>query len=598
MDLRTLADEIRSAAHGTKTALVERRARELGCSPKTLYAQLKPIMSVLRSRKRRSDAGTTSLNRSELLWVAAAHEETRRQTGTGTLPLDEVIAVGRANGRIRAERIDAATGELKPLSTSTVRRGLRQHHMHESALAAATPAARLASLHPNHVWQIDASVSRQFYLADDGTRVMPKSEFYRGKPGNFTRIADRRLWRYIVTDHASGVIEPFYVLGAESAANLLSALIHAMTQRPTGTMHGVPKILMADPGSAVNAEATRTFCRSLGVELLVHGVGNARVTGQVEKSHHLVETHFEALLKFAEPVRSLEAINRFAQEWAYRHNATRAHTRTGMSRRDGWLRITREQLVLAPSIDVLRELAHSKPRPSVVRDCMVRLKNEMYDTRGIPGLVNGMKVDVIVNALDPESSVRVLLPGTASDQPVQYVAPRIPRGEHGFLATAATIGVEFRSPPETPADAARKELDRVAMEVRTDEEAKAARKAKRLPFGGTIDPLKHLRQVDVPPHLPRAGTPAQVAAVSVVAAQRIEPELPKRDFPPYSHAEAIRTILPLLAARGLEWSAAMLEDTVARYPEGVPYDELETWTEALWQRHRLQVVRTADGAGG
>lgn len=589
--LPAIVDEIRSAPHGSKRAIVERAARELGCSPQTLYRQLKPMMATLRTRKRRSDAGTTSVDRDTALWVAAAREETRRLTGTGTLPLDQVVEVGRANGRIRAERVDAATGEVRPVSVSTIRRGLRKHFVEESQLAATSPATQLASAHPNHVWQIDASVSRQFYLADDGAQVMPKAEFYRGKPKNFARIADRRLCRYVVTDHASGCIELFYVLGAESTANLLSALIHAMTQRGAGTMHGVPKILMADPGSAGQSGQMVNFCRALDIRQLTHAVGNARVTGQVEKSHHIVETHFEALLRFAKPVTSLEEINLLAQEWTYRHNATRVHTRTGLTRRDGWLRITPEQLVLAPSIELLRQLPNSAPKACVVRDCMIQFKGARYDVRGIPGLINGDRVEVVVNALDATGSVRVLMPGQTDDQPVQYLAPRIERDELGFLGSAALIGAEFRGAPETPADAARKELERLAMQVATDAEAKAARKARRTPFDGEIDPLKHLREAQVPQHLPRAGTPSRVEVAAVVAARRIEPELPKREFAPYSHYEAARTLMPLLRARGLAWSAAMLEDTIARYPEGVPYDSIDEWAETLWQRYRLQIVQ-------
>lgn len=591
--LHMLADEIRAAPRGTRTAIVERAARELGCSTQTLYARLKPIMATLRPRKRRSDAGTTSVERDDILWIAAAREETRRLTGSGTLPLEQVVDVGRANGKVRTARVDTTTGELRPVSLSTIRRGLRKHFVHESQLAASTPATRLASAHPNHVWQIDASVSRQFYLADDGAQVMPKAEFYRGKPKNFARIADRRLWRYVVTDHASGCIELFYVLGAESTTNLVSALIHSMTQRESGTMHGVPMILMADPGSAGQSSPMVNFCRALGIRQLTHAVGSARVTGQVEKSHHIVETHFEALLKFTAPVTSLEGINRQAQEWSYRHNATRVHTRTGRTRRNAWLSITPEQLVLAPSIDLLKQLPNSAPKPCVVRDCMVQFKGERYDVHGIPGLINGTRVDVVVNALDPTGSVRVLMPGEVDDQPMQYLARRIERNELGFLSTAAMIGEEFRGAPETPADAARKEIERLVMQVATDAEAKAARKAKRLPFGGEIDPLKYLREAHVPQHLPRAGTPARLEVATIVAARRIEPELPKREFAPYSHYEAARTLRPLLSARGLAWSAAMLEDTQQRYPEGVPYDEIETWADALWQRYRLQIVPDA-----
>lgn len=594
--LHIAANALLRARKGEKRTIIDQLASDLGCTRQTAYKRLQPLLAAVKPRKRRSDAGQTSLPRQEILWIAAAREETRRQTGTGTLPLQDVVAVGRANGSIRTERLDRLTGELRPVHVSTVQRALRRHALHESQLAAASPAARLRSEHPNHVWQIDASLSRQFYLADDGARVMPKAEFYRGKPKNFERISQRRLWRYVITDHASGCIEVFYVLGAESAANLVSALIHAMTDRPGGTMHGVPRILMADPGSAVTAAAITTCCQSLGIDLLVHAVGNPRATGQVENAHHLVETHFEALLKLTAPVSSLEEINTKAQQWAYSFNASKVHSRTGLKRRDGWLRIRPDQLVLAPPIDVLRQLPHSKPKTCVVRDCMIRFKNELYDVRGIPGLINRARVDVIVNALDPAGSIRVLMPGEQGNQPVQYLAPRIERGAFGFLATAATIGQEFRSPPETPADAARKEIDRLAMEVRTDAEAKAARKARKLPFGGTIDPLKHLRDVPVPPHLPRTGVQKEFQVANVVAAQRIEPDAPKREFAPYTHMEAINTIKPELERRGLTWSAAMLTDTVHRYPDGVPYDELHAWTDELWRRYRLQLVPAQEGA--
>src|SRR5690606_41424929 len=115
---------------------------------------------------------------------------------------------------------------VKQVGPPPIRRVMSRNNGHERELEAASPAARLSSPHPNSLWQVDAAICRQYYLADDGMRPMPKREFYRGKPQNFERISHRRVWRYAITDHASGAIEPFYVLGAESAANLTSALIY------------------------------------------------------------------------------------------------------------------------------------------------------------------------------------------------------------------------------------------------------------------------------------------------------------------------------------------------------------------------------------
>ncbi|WMT03330.1 hypothetical protein RDV84_00295 [Lysobacter yananisis] len=549
-------------------------------------------MAAMKPRKRRADAGAFALSRDEACSIAALVEETRRLTGTGALPVEDAVEILRSNGRINAARVDEATGEWRALSTSAICRAIRHYGFHREALSAPSPAARLSSPHPNHLWQIDASVSRQFYLADDGTQQMDKRVYYRGKPGNFERIADRRLWRYVVTDHASGCLELFYVQGAESSANLLAALMHTMTQRPTGTMHGIPKMLMMDPGSAVTAGMTRNFLEATGIEPIVNEVGNARAKGQVENAHYLVETHFEARLKLQAPVTSLEEINRLAQEWARGYNATRTHSRTGMTRRDGWLRITSDQLVLAPALDVLRQFAATPPKPCTVRDGFIRFKGGLYDVRGVPGLINGQRVNVIANALAAGDSVRVLMPGEADRQVVHYLAARVSTNAWGFVETAAEVGAEFKSLPETPADAARKELDRVAMEVRTDAEAAAARKSKRLAFGGKVDPMKPLRDAPVAPALPRAGRAADVE-VPVVVAQRIEPAPVRAELAALGHYDAATRLKPMVERAGGTWTPDMYARTAQRWPEGLPVDEVETWAVELLAppRSGLRVVQ-------
>lgn len=589
--LQDAASALLVAKRGEKSSIIEALAQHLGVSVATAHRRLSHITAAVKPRKRRTDAGRMALTRDEAMHIAALVEETRKLTGSGTLPTQEAVDILRSNGRIDAARIDTATGEWLPLSTSSICRALRAYGLHHDQLAAPTPAARLSSPHPNYLWQVDASVSRQFYLAADGTHVMPKAMFYRGKPGNFAKIADKRLWRYVVTDHASGCIELFYVLGAESSANLLASLMHSMTQRAIGTMHGIPRFLMMDPGSAVTASATRNFVDACGITLIINEVGNARAKGQVENAHFIVETHFEAALKLRAPVTSLEEINTLAQAWVQAYNATRIHGRTGMTRRDGWLRITRDQLTLAPPLEVLRAAANAAPKPCTVRDGMVRFKGGLFDVRDVPGLINGQKVPVLVNVMDADGSVRVLLPGSEDNKPVHYIAKRIGIGAWGFLETAVEVGSAFKALPETPADAARKELERVAMEVQTDAEAIQTRKAKRLAFGGTVDPMKPIRDTKIAPALPRAGTPSPMTAPAL-AERRIEPAPIRAELPSLNHVEAAMRLKPLVERAGQAWTAGMYARTAQHWPDGLPIDEVEAWavTLATPERGGLRVV--------
>ena len=88
---------------------------------------------------------------------------------------------------------------------------------------------------------------------------MDSAKFYKNKPANIARIASDRVWSYEITDHTSGWIYVEYVMGAESGENLCSVLINAMQERGgADVLHGVPKILYLDPGSANTAGMTKT----------------------------------------------------------------------------------------------------------------------------------------------------------------------------------------------------------------------------------------------------------------------------------------------------------------------------------------------------
>lgn len=575
--LATVAQAAEAAGHGGRTAIYSAAAARMGMSVATLLARLKQVRATA-PRKRRADAGGTSLTREEAVLIAATVEETRRLTSTGELALDEAVRTLRDAGKIQAGRVDFSTGEFHALSTSAIRRALRQYHCHPSQLSAPTAALSLRSDHPNHCWQMDASISRQFYLAPSGTEVMPIAEYYRGKPANFERINDKRLIRYDVVDHTTDHIRLFYVLRAESALNSTAALIHAMTPTDGIAMNGVPVRLEVDKGTR-NA-TLQNFCDSMGIELHAHATGNPRAIGSAEGGHNLIETTFEAPLKLRAPVVSIEEINRLADEWCRAYNATRTHSRTGMSRRDAWLRITPEQLRLAPAPEVLRELAMANPQICTVRDFHIRFRGQKWDVRELPGAFERQKLRVAINAYDSDT-VRVLITGE-DGRPAHFLAPRVRLDDWGFSLNGARIGAGFQSMPDSPVDAVRKEISRVAMGARTDAEAAAARKAKRVAFGGDLAPEQRWRAANVPDALPRAGTPHDVQAPDRVEPQRPLPTIrPEYTPTPLSHLEMARGMKRLLEDRGGTWSTELYVRMAALWPDGLPEERLDESLPAL-----------------
>ncbi len=107
----------------------------------------------------------------------------------------------------------------------------------------------------------------------------------------------------------------------ETYSAVCDVLIDAMQERGgNDILHGVPQILMMDPGSANTSAMARNLCRALRIRVIVHKPGAARVTGQVENARNLIERKFEAGLRF-QPVADLDELNAAAKTWRAWFNA-------------------------------------------------------------------------------------------------------------------------------------------------------------------------------------------------------------------------------------------------------------------------------------
>jgi len=568
--LVALAREIEQAPHGSKTALCLAAASELGITLATVYRKLKEV-TVAPSRKRRTDAGTSALERHEAELISAVLIQSIRDNDKQLSTLERAVERLRSNGKIIAGRVDTDSGEILPLSVDAISRALRAYGLHPEQVLRPAPAVELVSLHPNHVWQIDASISTQFYLADDGARTMSKAEFYDGKPENLRRIERQRLWRYVITDHTSGTLYLHYVLGAESAENLCHVLISAMQKRgEQDPFCGVPFMIMTDPGAAMTSAMFRNLCRALSIELIINKVGNARAKGQVEQAHNIVEREFESGLRLMDKPSTLEQINGLAGRWMRHYNATAIHTRHRRTRYGLWMSIKAEQLRIAPAADICRELAIAQPvTRKVTAKLRVPFRGAEYDIASVPGLMVGDTVLITRNPFRDESSAQLVMTG-ADGREHFHVIERIEKDDNGFAANGATrrvIGEGYNALGESQAEQTRKVLDQIATGTDSVEAAEKAKKAKVTPFGGEIDPFKEQANTALPAYLPKRGTELETRVT--VATVEIKP---------LSYVEAAKV---LRARLGASWSADSLAWLKSEYPNGVPEAELDSIVSRL-----------------
>ena len=246
--------------------------------------------------------------------------------------------------------------------------------------------------------------------------------------------------------------------------------------------------------------------------------------------------------------------------------------------------ITAEQLRLAPSVEVCRDLAVSTPEYRKVSNLLrVSFRGAQFDVASVPGVMVGEKLLITRNCWrDQDTAIAVLIGDDGREH--YHVIDKIGVDQFGFAETSATIGEQYKRHAETPAQVSRKVLEQLATDTTSEADAEAARKAKTVPFGGRIDPHKHVTDTVLPAYLPRRGTDLNVGAPTV-------------ELAPLTHVEAAKVLRPRLANL---WSAETFSWLQQRYPQGVPQEQLDTIEAELKRpmevmRAPLSLVRAAAG---
>ena len=585
--LNAIATKLGQLPHGGKTAFLKAEAAKLNMSVARLYKELEQVM-IKPERKKRSDAGKTALSLEDAQMISACILQAMRANNKKLGTVEETVKFLIANKEIDPTRVDKSTGEVITLSVSTITRALKQYRLHPEQLLRPEPVTHLRSLHPNHLWQIDASLCVLFYLPSEkkknelALQVMREQEFYKNKPQNIAKIVKDRVWRYVVTDHTSGCIFVWYVMGGENSENLCEAFIQAIQPKKDRLKFpfcGVPKMVMLDPGSANTGFGFKNLCQQLGVEIIINKVGNPRAKGQVEQANNQIERDFEGKLSFIR-VNSLSQLQAAANEWMMLFNSDKKHSRHGMTRFQGWQKIQADELRIPPPADYCRELVLSRPVERVVaNDLTISFEGRTFDVSALPFIQNQDKITVAKNPWKPFSAQvqRFDEHGKAYwlEVPEQIV------DGFGFAVNAAIVGQEYKAHADTAIQTHAKELEKLAMQADTLEQAAQNRKAKNLPFGGRIDPFAHQEKVlseSKTAYIPKRGTQMDYNKMDVQAAMLNKVELAK-----------------LLRARvleqGFDWALAM-ERLQAEYPEGAPESNLDLVFERITRPKLTLLMKT------
>lgn len=567
--LREIAAKLTAAEFGGKAAIVKTACEFLSLSKPQLYRELEKV-GFKSERKQRSDKGKTVVPTEVAEMIGGMVHVATRANGKKTLPMTTALEMLIADGK--APKVSAAT----------VARVMKQNMCHPKQLATPSAHTQQKSLHPNHVWQVDASVCVLFYLPKGGMQVMDEKKFYKNKPANVKKIENDRVIRYVMTDHYSGSIYVEYVTGSESSENLIEVFLNGIQKRSAQEpLHGVPNILYADKGCANTSGLFKNLLERLDVTFIAHATGNSQAKGQVENGNNIVETQFEGRLRFMQ-INNIQELNAHVASWRIYWNETKVHSRTKRTRNAVWQTIKPEQLRIAPPMELCRELISTVPVERTVKanltvsHAIQGYGSQDYDVRHVDGVYPKAKLQIVVNPYRAPCIDVITKDQYGND--VIYTCEPMQVDWVGFGNDAAIIGEEIKAMPQSKIDENRKRILKKAYDADTLEQVDKAIAKKKPAYEGQLNAMADVKAVEVPTYINRAG-------------EQMQTETSRRQVAPVNLIQAAKQIRGLV---GDLWTPECMAALKKSYPNGeVPQDvipEIAEGIKAATQKPKLRVV--------
>lgn len=417
-------------------------------------------------RKKRSDAGASSINEKDLSTVAALLQNSVRKNGKKTMSVENARSIMHQNG------FDV------PISTRQLSELLKTRTLSTESTSKPSPHQRMRTEYPNQVHFADPSVALMYFAPNGKQKFLRDDEVYKNKPFLEGR-ENLKCWRYVLTDHYSGTIcVRYYAAAGENSANMYDFLLYAWGKKkdPLYNFHGLPELLIWDCGSANISKPVTNALKALRVETKPHLPGNPRAKGQVENANNIVECQFESLLHLEE-VGSMEELNDAAERWCAAFNAnqlehrdtriTRAGRKIG-SRTMIWNWIKEEQLRELPDEEICRQIFTTGIQPRTVGGDLaisfVHPKNKAatrYSLSALPDIMVGMTVNV-QPILVSEEALALVSYQDRTGEIVSFEVKPIEYDRVGFDIAAPVFGQEYKSQPDTLIEKNTKALAEIA----------------------------------------------------------------------------------------------------------------------------------------
>ena len=568
-----IAKKLDTQPYGQKQVYLKETCERIGMPLQSLYDNLKAV-GYVSGKKIRTDKGITHIDLNDARLVCGIMINTRRKNEKRLVSCAEAIDMAFANAQIQQK-----------YNPGSLLRVAREHGFHPDQQSRATPHIEMKSLHPNHVWQVDASVGTLFYLPKGGVEFFDEREHYKNKPQNVEKASRDLCIRYVITDHYTGsIFLKYYSCSGESQEILFDVLVEGFSKQDKLLMHGVPHMLIMDKGSANTAHAVQAFLTKMHINHFAHSTGNSRAKGSVEKTQDIVECQFEGGLRLMKSqVQNVDELNILAQKWMVYFNSTKIHGRHKTTRWGLWQTIREQELRIAPAREVMEMLLTSKPQPKTVKgNLRVSFKgkgfaqSETYSVAHIPNVRVGEKVMVTVNPYRAPN-IDIIMIDYQGKETIHECVPLV-IDEAGFSENAVTFGEKMVSAIDTVLDTERKENLKAAYAgAETLTEAKAAQKKGVQLYDGKIDPFKHMDDKKIPMYIERPGTEMDIAT-------------PRQVLEPISIAEAAKRIK---ATMGESYPADGYTRLKAEYGTSIDPMILDTIVEDWLKPDHLRIIKTA-----
>jgi hypothetical protein len=562
-----LRRELENAAHGQAGKLVDEFSALHGKAKQTVWRWLGAHAGYKPKRKKRSDAGSTKVPEETVLFIGASKNLGVRQNGKATKPTAVAMNIADANGL----EVNA--------SASTINRILRQRRMDTQRQAVARNHIHLRAECPNAVHQIDPSLCLIYYMGGK-QRVMTEAEFNKNKPVAMERVK-LKVWRYTRYDRASAAIDVrYYEAAGENQRSLFDFLLWTWSEQQHRLSHGVPKMLLWDKGSANVSTGIKNLLDAMGVAHEAHATHHAWVKGGVEKSNHIVETHFESRLR-DQPVDSVEELNASAALWVRDYNAnaikfvdSRIQRFDGQKhvRDDLWQLILRYPgaLIKMPERRVCSYFLTGKDDKRQVRNGLITFvhpeigKSRTYDLAQWAEFYSQKDWIKVTPLLLQDGAIRAEIEILGKEPLTVQVLPVKDFDAFGDMQSAALIGEERRRAAHTVAEQSATRLAETAYAGANLEEAEENLRKNVRPFqhfndGKGVVAHTHLGQEALPPRVVPKGRELDIATRETEL-QRLTPV----QMAAWVHGRI-----------GEDWRPEMYAELQRRFPQGATEPELE-----------------------